>query len=341
MSRGGVIPVVDPAGLWHDSKRAHMVGRLVITPGSYETEVAIGDLLLVSGEYRDVATLVSNTSLTVGAAYSNNANDTAPKIIRGTPRTLTGTIDAAASTTVPGVGTLFLTEVSVGDYLMLGTATAGEIRQVTAVASNTSLTVDSAFSDLANDTAPGILKASDFDRIRGTIDPAASTTVTGVNTAFLGQGLRFNFALDGPRKFNFGRPPLFVTCIGRGIYTYRFEPREVYQALSGSVDTAASVTVPGVNTRFGSELAVGDRILVGAEVRTVQSIESDTSLTVSYAHTDQSNDTSPEKIVSSPSVADGQLRIWDASTMTELSGALPAAVLNDVVRFHAIFQPGL
>ena len=64
--------------------------------------------------------------------------------------TLTGSIDPAASTTVPGVGTLFLTEVSIGDDIVV----SGETRTVTAIASNTSLTVNTAFSNNANDATP-------------------------------------------------------------------------------------------------------------------------------------------------------------------------------------------
>lgn len=64
--------------------------------------------------------------------------------------TLTGSIDPAASTTVTGVGTLFLTELEVGDRITV----TGETRIVTAIASNTSLTVNTAFSNNANDTSP-------------------------------------------------------------------------------------------------------------------------------------------------------------------------------------------
>jgi hypothetical protein len=56
-----------------------------------------------------------------------------------TPRALTGTLTiAGSSTTVTGSGTLFLSEVSIGD--LIGNATDG-YRRVTAIASNTSLTV--------------------------------------------------------------------------------------------------------------------------------------------------------------------------------------------------------
>ena len=63
---------------------------------------------------------------------------------------LTGTIDPAASTAVVGVGTLFTTELVVGDRITV----TGETRTVTAITDNLNLTVDAAFSDNANDTSP-------------------------------------------------------------------------------------------------------------------------------------------------------------------------------------------
>ena len=65
---------------------------------------------------------------------------------------ITGTIDPAASTTVPGVSTVFTTEAKIGDKLVV----SGETRTITAIASDTSCTVDTAFSNNANDTTPEI-----------------------------------------------------------------------------------------------------------------------------------------------------------------------------------------
>ena len=74
------------------------------------------------------------------------------KLTKTTTTTLTGSIDPAASTTVPGSGTAFLTEVAIGDELVV----SSETKIVTAITSDTSLTVDDAFSDNANDTSPDI-----------------------------------------------------------------------------------------------------------------------------------------------------------------------------------------
>jgi len=83
------------------------------------------------------------------------------KLVKSDIFKLTGTIDPAASTTVPGVGTLFLTEVVVGDEITV----TGETRTVSAIASNTSLTVTSAFSNNANDTTPDCSPKSRIDVI--------------------------------------------------------------------------------------------------------------------------------------------------------------------------------
>ncbi len=63
---------------------------------------------------------------------------------------LTGSIDPTASITVIGVGTLFLTELEVGDRILV----SGETRVVATIVSNLELTVTVAFSDNANDTSP-------------------------------------------------------------------------------------------------------------------------------------------------------------------------------------------
>ena len=68
------------------------------------------------------------------------------------------------------------------------------------------------------------------------------------------------------------------------------------EGITGSIEPAASTTVTGINTLFLTELAVGDRIKVGNEVRTVASIASDTSLAVTAAFTAAANDTSPERM---------------------------------------------
>ena len=72
------------------------------------------------------------------------------KLTKGTTFTLTGSIDPTASTTVTGVGTKFLTELSIGDEIVV----SSETRVVSAIASDTSLTVTVATTNTANDASP-------------------------------------------------------------------------------------------------------------------------------------------------------------------------------------------
>ena len=83
------------------------------------------------------------------------------KLTKTTLFTLTGSIDPAASVIVPGSGTAFLSEVSIGDEIVV----SGETRIVTAIASDTSLTVSVAFSNNSNDATPDCNPVAPIDVI--------------------------------------------------------------------------------------------------------------------------------------------------------------------------------
>ena len=74
------------------------------------------------------------------------------KLTDGATFTLTGSIDVTGTNVnVPGTNTLFTSELSIGDEVVL----SGETRTVAAITSDTAATVTAAFgSDLANDTTP-------------------------------------------------------------------------------------------------------------------------------------------------------------------------------------------
>ena len=72
------------------------------------------------------------------------------KLTDGDSFTLTGSINPTASTSVTGVNTLFLSEVSVGDEIVV----SSETRTVSSVTDDTNLTVTVATTDTANDTTP-------------------------------------------------------------------------------------------------------------------------------------------------------------------------------------------
>jgi hypothetical protein len=100
----------------------------------------------------------------------------------------------------------------------------------------------------------------------------------GVNLP-LGATLSHDFTVDNTS----GQYGLFLKLTAADVFT-----------LTGTIDPAASTTVTGVGTAFLTEISIGDEIIVSGETRTVSSIASDTSLIVSVAFSNNSNDTSPD-----------------------------------------------
>ena len=111
----------------------------------------------VAGEDYGKFYLLKEVELPIGATliyddikFNNAVYGLYIKLTDGATFTLTGSIDPTASTTVTGVSTLFLSEVSIGDEILV----SSETRTVSAIASDTSLTVSVATTNTANDTTP-------------------------------------------------------------------------------------------------------------------------------------------------------------------------------------------
>ena len=99
----------------------------------------------------DLSTTTETNVLVVDSDGKISKSTTlADDIIESEIDTLTGSIDPTASTTVTGSGTKFLTELSVGDEIVV----SSETRIVTAIASDLSLTVSVATTNTANDATP-------------------------------------------------------------------------------------------------------------------------------------------------------------------------------------------
>jgi hypothetical protein len=135
--------------------------------------------------YGYVRRVLATTNSGIGAANTFTTNSYTS--------VLTGSIDPAASATVTGVGTLFTTELVVGDYITV----TGETRQVTAIATDTSLTVGSAFTDNANDTSPdrGNIELNPWQHLANLNNNSAIATTTnamgGVSVIAVGAALGF------------------------------------------------------------------------------------------------------------------------------------------------------
>ena len=105
--------------------------------------------------------LLKGVELPIGATlvhdninFSNAANEYGLyiKLTDGASFTLTGSIDVTGTnTSVPGTNTLFTSELSIGDEIVV----SGETRTISNITSDTAAVVSAAWgSDLANDTTP-------------------------------------------------------------------------------------------------------------------------------------------------------------------------------------------
>lgn len=114
--------------------------------------------------------------------------------VRSKLEVITGTIDPSGSTSVGGVGTQFLLELAVGDRLKV----QNEIRTITAIGSNTSLTVDTAFSNGVNDVSPERIAAPAYQGGLGQPYGAKSTILA------FAVGEESFVDVNGNREYDFG-----------------------------------------------------------------------------------------------------------------------------------------
>ena len=155
---------------------------------------------------------------------------------------LTGSIDPTASTNVVGVGTLFTTEVSVGDEFIV----AAETRTVASIVNPVLLTVSAAFSDNANDTTPeckpAALSVLQSNRLRGfEVGMAGAVAIPG--TVTVGKTLADGGAAGTP-AYSFGH----TTATGMyspGANQIRFSTASTDRL---TISSAGVVSIPGTVT---------------------------------------------------------------------------------------------
>lgn len=111
-----------------------------------------GDYFVVAGspaEEKYVASVESDTELTLTEAVT--ATGSGLHYVTSASQAMTGTGTVDGTTTLLGSGTKFITEIAVGDYIeAYYSEESYETHKVTAIASDTSLTVDAAFAETAS-----------------------------------------------------------------------------------------------------------------------------------------------------------------------------------------------
>ena len=208
------------------------------------------------------AFLSYSNNLKVVRAISGNALNASSEHNTG----LTGTIANTSATTITGTGTLFETELVVGQTIRLYRSTVAvgtyETATVSAIASNTVLTVSAA---LENTVAAGNTYTSFGVLIKNDTHHDA-TFESGAN----GYG---SVAAKWPGD------------LGNSLKVSVCPSAAAFQAnATGSlVTTAGSTTVTGSGTLFDDEVIVGDYITINSKRYQIKSVASNTSMTMETA----------------------------------------------------------
>ncbi|MBO9545432.1 neuraminidase-like domain-containing protein [Caulobacter sp.] len=270
----------------------------------FTAEFKPGDSIQIGGAPRKVTTIASDTALTVEAPWTQltampyivapNAPPPSP------PFTGQGTVAISPDNAqVTGSGTAFSTQINVGDTI----TAAQQTRKVVAIASDTVLTVDSAYpyisQDLAYTVTPQAAKPpTPFVGAGGVVFVGQSVTTTGIGTRFL-----TDYAHGGTIKVD--QTTLTVDAVtsdtalsvttawpATGGQNYLVQPAErtgdVLDVLPvtgpGTVSwSTTSTTLTGKGTEFLKDLRISDQITVGVETRTVVAILSATEAVLELA----------------------------------------------------------
>ena len=173
---------------------------------------------------------------------------------------LTGSINVTGTNVnVPGSGTKYLTELSVGDEILV----TGETRTIATIANDTTATVSAAWgSDLADDTSPECKPAA-FTTLKsdGTrafeVDNAGGITIPG--------GMTYSGVIDASAG-SAGAPALiFNGDTNTGLYQTGADALgfSTNGVLRQTIDSAGAVTIPGTLAVTGQSRSLATSNTVG------------------------------------------------------------------------------
>lgn len=262
----------------------------------FTVELSPGDTVEFGGQFRQVASITNDTTLDLTATADS---------VEGVAATL-----RFSSTAVSGVGTLFTTELSPGDMIRFNE----EVVEVQSIADNTNLTLVSPHTNTAlNETAilealtttvfgvgtlfTAELDVGDFLSVSGsTLEIASITNDTELDLVSIHPSISNG---QPATKFDsevVGSGTLFTTetsvgsfiGISGGFYLVETVASNTSLTIAsptpGPISGASAVsydpTVTGVGTLFTTELSPGDFVSINGETAQIDTIGSDTSLTL-------------------------------------------------------------
>jgi len=230
----------------------------------------------------------TGTSFTTGADGSVNRLQVGDSVLIGSAYFIIATVTNDTSATVvtaPAVAITAGTTIAKANNGVIGRSISinGRVRQITAIASNTSLTVNSAFGFIDSN-----LKVKVFPR--GTITVSAgSASVTGTNTNFSWDLVTGDQVWIGDELRTFSFSSNATTAATLTDYTgYSGTAINVLrQAVTAIPFRREDSFITGSGTSFLTELRIGDEIVVNGTECTVTQIVSNTQFRIGqdFSHT--------------------------------------------------------
>ena len=248
----------------------------------FTTQARAGDNIMIANQLRTVQSVTSDTVLVVTSAFSptitlQSAIKVIDRAINGTVSitvvgTTTGVVSVTAgSSTIVGVGTSFLAETTnTGSNGVAGrTITVnGQVRTITNIANDTTITVDSAF-------------AFTDSNLKLKVWPRGTLTITAGSASVTGTGTFLTTDITGGAQVWIGDELRTFTASGATAATLTaatggtvINMTQAYTGLANFHIDESYLT--GAGTSFTTDLRVGEDIIINGTEATVTQIISDT-----------------------------------------------------------------
>ena len=250
------------------------------------TELQVGDRIFANDQIRIIVAIASDTELTIDSAFTPALDSVGYKIFFSVSQA-PGTI-SSDNTTVTGIDTKFLSESQIGDSILVG----DQIKIITAIASDTELTIDSAFNSALDSVGYKILFS--VSQGQGTIS-SDNTTVTGAGTNFKKEFQIGDLIIAEDQLKTIATIPEENQLTINEAFEANLPAETVFSVPKRSPGTISSdsTMVTGIDTKFLSESQIGDSIIVGDQIKIITAIASDTKLTINTAFRDNLSDETP------------------------------------------------
>jgi len=313
---------------------------------SFTHELKIGDAIIAAGQIKIVDSISLDTSLEVDSPFKPQLDGTS------------FTHSTAGKGTISSDGTIVESDVTAfrkelkRSYAIIA---AGQIRIVESISSNTSLTVDSPF------------KPPPLERTRFAISPKGTGTISSSEIAVTGDRTVFENELMIDDAIIIAADQIkFIQSISSNtslIVDSPFKP-QLPEGTSFAHSTAGEGTIKSVDeevigseTAFENELMIGDAIIAAGQIKFLESISSNTSLTVdspfvpqlldgtSFTHstagkgTISSNENDPKIIESHP--FSEELKVGHSITAADQTRIVTAVISHEELTIDSAFEPPL